>query len=305
MRFPDNARVCFVGDSLTAANQVLPRVNDHYNKYFPNSNLRFFCCGTSGGTYKTAIEFFNDDVLIHKPTHAVVAFGVNDSNRWALERPRGKEKYDSLKAYYENFKKEVKVYCDMLKEHGIEAILCTPAPYDEYTPSDIPAYSGGFALIAEYANVIRNYARDNNIPLCDNHAFLTEQLQLDSEPIISPDHVHPASHGYYLMAKNFLAFQGLEIDLEADIPEYFNRWREEVQKLRLAYGAEQMVIHNYKMPIEEKVKLIKGKIEAESWGIPAFEPFIRGFDAIGFGKDEQYKLIDRVYEKDVFNHYGK
>ena len=47
------------------------------------------------------------------------------------------------------------------------------------------------------------------------------------------------------------------------------------------------------------------KIEAESWGIPAFEPFIRGFDAIGFGKVEQYKQIDRVYEKDVFNHYGK
>ncbi len=205
------------------------------NKYFPNSNVRFFCCGTSGGTYKTAIEFFNDDVLVHKPTHAVVAFGVNDSNRWALEWPRGKQRYDNLKSYYENFKKEVKIYCDMLKEHGIETILCTPAPCDEYTPSDIPAYQGSFALIVEYANVVRNFARDNNIPLCDHHAFLTEQLQLDSEPIISPDHVHPVPHGYYLMAKNFLAFQGLEIDLEADIPEYFNEWRETIQKVRLCY----------------------------------------------------------------------
>jgi hypothetical protein len=69
-------------------------------------SLLLCACGTSGGTYKTAIEFFNDDVLIHKPTHAVVAFGVNDSNRWALERPRCKEKYDSLKAYYDNFKKK-------------------------------------------------------------------------------------------------------------------------------------------------------------------------------------------------------
>lgn len=305
MRFPDNARVCFVGDSLTAANQILPRVNDFYNKNFPDANVRFFCCGTSGGTYKTAIEFFYDDVLIHNPTHAVVAFGVNDSNRWALEWPRGKQRYDNLKAYYENFKKEVKIYCDMLKEHNVEIILCTPAPCDEYTPSDIPAYNGSFALIAEYANVVRNYARDNNIPLCDYHAFLTEQLQLDSEPIISPDHVHPVPHGYYLMAKHFLAFQGFEIEDEKEIPEYFNAWREAVQKMRLVYGAEQMVIHNYKMPLEEKVAMIEKKIETQSWGNPAFEPHIRGFAEIGPCKGAQYKKIDEIYERDIFNHYNK
>lgn len=305
MRFPDNARVCFIGDSLTAQNQILPRVIDHYNKHFSQANVRFFNCGTSGGTYKTAIEFFYDDVLVHNPTHAVVAFGVNDTNRWALEWGRTKQTYDNLKAYYENFKKEVKIYCEMLKEHNIDFVICTPAPYDEYSETDVVASKGGFALIAEYANVVRAFAKDNNIPLCDHHAFLTEQLQIDSEPIISHDHVHPVPHGYYLMAKNFLAFQGLEIDPEADIPEYFNKWREEVQKLRLVYGTEQMVIHNYKMPLEEKVKLIKEKIKTENWGVPAFEPFIRGFDAIGFKKDEQYKIIDDVYEQDVFNYYGK
>ena len=305
MRFPRNARVCFVGDSLTAANQILPRVIDHYNKNFATSNVRFFNCGTSGGTYKTAIEFINDDVLIHNPTHAVVAFGVNDSNRWALESERSESRYLNLKSYYENFKKEVKIYCDLLKNHGIEIILCTPAPYDEYTITDQPASKGGFALIAEYANVVRKFAIENNIALCDYHSFITEQLQSDNKPIYSNDHVHPIEHGYYLMAKCFLAFQGLEIEKEQPLPDYFNRWIDEVQKMRLIYGTEQMVIHNYYMPLEEKIAMIEKKVKTENWGIPAFERFIRGFYAEGSNKTNLYNSIDQIYESDIFNHYNK
>ncbi len=305
MRFPDNSRVCFIGDSLTAQNQILPRVIDHYNKYFGNSNIRFFNCGTSGGTYKTAIEFFYVDVLSHNPTHAVVAFGVNDSNRWALESERSESRYLNLKSFYENFKKEVKIYCDMLKEHGVEIIICTPAPYDEYTITDQPSSKGGFALIAEYANVVRIFAKEKEIALCDYHAFITEQLQFDNEPIYSNDHVHPIEHGYYLMAKCFLDFQGLTIDKENNIPDYFNVWKENVQKLRLIYGTEQMVIHNYSKPLEEKMKMIEEKVKTENWGNPAFEPFIRGFYTEGRNKAELYKKIDEIYEKDIFNYYNK
>lgn len=305
MRFPDNSRVCFIGDSLTAQNQILPRVIDHYNKHFANSNVRFFNCGTSGGTYKTAIEFFYDDVLSHKPTHAVIAFGVNDSNRWALEAPRSQSRYQNLKSYYEDYKKNISTYCDMLKKHNVEIILCTPAPYDEYTETDQPCSKGGFALIAEYANVVRNYAKENSIKLCDYHAFITEQLQIDQTPIYSPDHVHPVAHGYYLMAKCFLDFQDLQIDKEEDIPEYFNKWKETVQKLRLIYGTEQMVIHNYLMPLEDKMAIIEEKVKTENWGVPAFEPFIRGFYAEKRNQLSLYKQIDDIYEKEILNHYKK
>ena len=110
MRFPDDARVCFIGDSLTAHNQILPRVIDHYNKYFADADVRFFNCGTSGGTYQTAVDFFYDDVLPHRPTHAVVAFGVNDSGRWWLGQPRCDARYQKLLSYYHIFQSKLKEY---------------------------------------------------------------------------------------------------------------------------------------------------------------------------------------------------
>ena len=299
MRFPDNARVCFIGDSLTAMNETLPRIIDFYRKNFPTSNIRFFNCGTSGGTYKTAIEFFFDDVLRHKPTHAVVAFGVNDSNRWALNGARSMERLDSLKKSFEEYKTNVKRYCEMLKNNSVQITLCTPAPYDEYTESEQPASKGGYALILGYAQFVRDFAQKNGIPLCDYHEYMTKMIQSDPEKIYSPDHVHPTSHGYYLMAKCFLSYQGYEIGNEIPLPDYFKSWREAVARLRLIYGAEQMIIRNYHMPTEEKITIIKKKVEQKDWGQPVFEPYIRVFALEKNTQDALYEEIDALYEQDI------
>ena len=63
-RFPDGARVCFIGDSLVARNQAMPVVIETYKEKFPNAKIRFFNCGVSGGTAKYAHDSFEDDVLI-------------------------------------------------------------------------------------------------------------------------------------------------------------------------------------------------------------------------------------------------
>jgi len=40
--FPKGARVCFVGDSLVAMNQTLPRIIDYYNKFMSDRKVAFF-----------------------------------------------------------------------------------------------------------------------------------------------------------------------------------------------------------------------------------------------------------------------
>ncbi len=299
-RFPNRARVCFVGDSLVASNLPLPRIIDHYNKYFPESEVRFFNCGTSGGTYKSAIEFFHDDVLSHNPTHVVVAFGINDSDRWRLTHPRSDTRLSSMKRTFEKYKENVRAYCDLVLSHGIKLIICTPSPYDEYSPSETSAFQGGYALLLGYADFIRTFAKERGIELCDYHDYMSRMIETDLCPVISPDRVHPTSHGYYLLAKCFLLHQGLEIDKEAPISEYFSDWSAHVDKLRLIFGAEHMIVHDYSMPLEEKMTMMEKKVRDEDWGQPVFERFIRGFVAEKRNQKILYEKIDELYERDIF-----
>ena len=64
-----------------------------------------------------------------------------------------------------------------------------------------------------------------------------------------------------------------------------------------------MIVHNYKMPLEEKMALMEKKVEEENWGQPVFERFIRGFVAEKRNQDALYAKIDELYEKNIINRY--
>lgn len=298
-RFPNGARVCFIGDSMTAANEVLPRVIDHYNKYFPNHGITFFNCGTSGGTCGSALTYFADDVLPHKPTHAVVAFGINDCQTSHLVKPRGEEKYRACQLAFAQYQKNIHDYTKLLVSHGVQVTLCAPPIYDEYGESDEPARKGGYASMVAYANFIRQFAAEHGFRLCDYNSFTAQQVCTDSQPVFKADRVHPTPHGYYLMAKCFLASQGLQIDEEAPIPEYFTQWRDAVSRLRRIYGGEHMIVKDYNLPVEEKLAKVQDILDNHKWTNPAFEPFIRGFLAEKRNQSILYPLIDRLYEEQI------
>lgn len=296
-RFPNGARVCFVGDSMTAANQVLSRVIDHYNKHFPGHGITFWNCGASGSTCASALTFFEDDVLPHKPTHAVVAFGINDCQTWHLLKPRGEEKYRSMELAFAMYQKNIHDYTKLLVSHGVEVTLCAPPIYDEYGESDQPARKGCYATMVAYADHIRQFAAEYGLGLCDYNSFMARQVCMDTQPVFSPDRVHPTEHGYYLMAKCFLAAQGLQIDEEAPIPAYMDAWRAAVRRLRIIYGAEHMVVKNYTLPVEEKLALVRQKLEEKSIANPAVEVCAQGYLEQKPAQAELYALVDRLYEE--------
>jgi type I restriction-modification system DNA methylase subunit len=91
-RFPNGARVCFIGDSITHNNLHVSHVVDYYREHFADAKVEFYNCGISGGTLTTTLNCFDEDIPLYNPTHAVIMIGINDSARWALPFT-GEEKY--------------------------------------------------------------------------------------------------------------------------------------------------------------------------------------------------------------------
>lgn len=253
--FPNNSRVCFIGDSITNNNGFVSYIFNHYYQNHKSTKVEFYNCGVSGGTAKEHIEILNQDTLFYNPTHAVIMLGVNDSRREFLADERDVGRYQKLVNAFENYKKNIETLCNALRDKNIEIILCTPAPYDEFTISDIPSLNGGYALIQGYSEFIREFGKENNIAVCDYNKYLTKVLQ--SEKIYFNDHVHLNPLGQFYMAKCFLNFQGEEIGEFFPIPEYLNEWREVTKHLRNVYVAEHFMIHVFPLQADEGVALIK------------------------------------------------
>ena len=297
--FPNGARVCFVGDSLVARNQYLPVIIDAYKKNFPDRQVRFFNCGVSGGRAKFALDSFEDDVLICNPTHVVVAFGVNDSGRTRLEKPRSKERYEYLRDLYEVYQKSLVALCEKVIASGAELILCTPAPYDEYTETPVQAYHGAAALLCEYASYVRALAKEKGYTLVDFHECLTHALQIEEGPLFEADHVHPTLHGFYLMAKYFLAAQGIEAPEEGPIPEYFAEWRDKLFVYRSINAAECMIIRDYFMPQEQKYELMREYLKARKWSISYFETIANRYMEFKEKERELAQEVFDIYDRDI------
>ena len=296
-RFPDGARVVFIGDSLVAANQTLWRITDFYKTHFPHSGIRFFNCGISGGTAATALRFLEENIMVHKPTHAVIATGINDSKSGNLAHPRSPEKLQALTAAYDEYCENMTRLTQILLDAGVEVTLCTPSPYDEYGVHGIAARPGGSALMTGYGGFVKLLAAQKGLPLCDYQKYMTEWLQ--TEEIFTDDRIHPTPHGYYRIACAFLAFQGLEAPVEKELPDYLQAWNEQVIILRRLYGAEHMLMKDPSMTEAEKIAFAARKVEAESWEKPAFEPYYRCYASHKARQPEVARQIDALYSQNI------
>ena len=256
-RFPEKARVCFVGDSITASNIYVAHIAGYYRDNFPESAVEFYNCGISGATLKTSLAVFDEDILPFEPTHIVLMSGINDSHRHFLERP-APDRYDRMREAFELYTARLDIFAERVKKIGAELILCTPMPYDEYLVSDVRVLRGCFAAMLGYAEYVKGYAREHGYALCDYHSSLTREITLSDEPLFNPDRVHPTPLGHYHMARCFLESQGIELPFGTDIPDSVRPWHDVTLRLRNTVSTENFILRgDFSGTDEDRMRIIR------------------------------------------------
>ena len=220
-QFSQNARVCFVGDSITANGKFISKIFAYYNTHCPEKNVRIYNCGVSGDCARLCTKRLEEDVYIYNPTEIVLMMGMNDlwRNHFAGENPAEVEK-TTLRAREEHLK-YMHQLCTDFAARGLPITLCSATPYDEITehPESTENFIGCNGELAMYASL---YAEampeisfknriDFNAPMT---ALLQELHDLQAPSFIGSDRVHPGDTGHDIMAALFLRGQGF-----AGIPE--------------------------------------------------------------------------------------
>lgn len=272
-RFPKNARVCFVGDSITHANRHVAYIASYYKENFPEDKVEFFNCGISGAAVgNAALPVFEEDVAPYKPTHIVFMMGVNDSGRDLLANC-DLQVYERLAGFYGNFCKNLAKFAEKVKAVGAELILCSPPPYAEYQNTASTAFRGGYALLLGYAQYIKRFAEVGGYEFFDMNAYMTRAMV--SETLYNDDRVHPTPRGHFLMAKGFLEAQGLELPEGYKISPEISEWVSKTATLRDCVAAVFFVLKNFNTTSEERLFAMKDFITKDHSDDKNGEYFIR------------------------------
>lgn len=255
-RFPDHARVVFIGDSITAAGTWIAHIFDHYLRHFPDADIRMYNSGISGGSTVSALSYFEENSMACRPTHAVIMLGMNDVWRdnydidesGAFLRKNPVRWAEALSRYDAGMRE----LAARLQARGIQMTFVTPTCYDESTlPRTLDKVGCDAAL--EYAGELtRRLAEETGSGFVNLHAPL--RLMNAACNIIRDDRVHPLAEGHVLMARLFLHAQGLADEPTVltldDMPSAddllpANKARAEAElDLRKIWNAEWLILRN-------------------------------------------------------------
>ncbi len=242
---------------------MVSRIVAYYHDNFPEDNINFYNCGTSGACSWNIMDMLECDIMTYRPTHAVLMFGVNDSGRELLANGRSEALYNDLLHRFVEFQRHFNDLCEKLKAAGVEITLMTPVPVDEYTAFDTPTLPGAYALVGAYAEHVRAYGKERGYPVIDQFAAITRYLMCGME-LFCDDRIHPNSLGHYCLARTVLEAQGLTAPAYAPIAAYLDKWRELVSDYRDGImTTECLLVNRYDLPVEESKAIVMEKVKAE------------------------------------------
>ncbi len=209
--FKKNDRAVFVGNSITHNGDFWHNVSLWYATRYPQFNVKFFNCGISGDVTGGILQRMNEDILIHRPTWAVIMIGMNDVNRPLYDAKRKNEpgikkrRQQALATYKKNLDSIIRIF----QSRNIKVILQTPSIYDQTSKMAANNLYGVNDALKTCAGYIRGFAAKYNTPVVDYwtslSAFNTEVQRADSTAtVIGKDRVHPGAVGHLLMAWEFL-----------------------------------------------------------------------------------------------------
>jgi len=229
--FNEGDRVCFVGNSITHGGIF------HHNIYlynvtrFPNRPLKMYNCGVSGDVTWGVLDRMEDDILINKPTHAVIMLGMNDVQR-NLYGPNITANKDTLrrrKEAVDYYKTNLDSIVNIFLSKNIEVILERPSIYDQTAILEETNHFGVNDVLGECAVYIDSLAIKYKLETVDYFTIMNEinlemQAKDPSATITCEDRIHPGETGHFIMAYQFLKSD--------NAPKYISRIVVDMKKMK-------------------------------------------------------------------------
>ena len=225
MLFSENARVAFIGDSITHTSVVTTYVQDYYMTHLRARRVKIFNCGIGGDTAEGALHRLESDVLKCRPTEAVIMFGTNDIV-YALYREHPTEEQIAER------EERVRVHLAAMRElverltaRGIAVTLCSALGRDELTPplgteadEDLRSHGATETLARLFRENVAALSGKLKGAVDYLTPFQTLQgglLAHGGPSLFTPDRIHATPLGQRIMARIFLAAQGLPVAIPA------------------------------------------------------------------------------------------
>jgi lysophospholipase L1-like esterase len=210
--------VAFIGDSITHSGLAVAYIQEYYLTHMPERGVKIYNLGIGGDQAAHCCARI-DEILSVKPTEAVVMFGVNDmgvqhygsaptpENLAARERAR--------RIHLEGTVRLV----TLLREAGLKVTLCSAVGRDEHTvgTEGLLTFGATDALHAMYYDniaAIGDGVLKNTVDyLAPMQALQAALCAIGGPSLFAVDRTHPSPLGQRMMARIFLAAQGLPVAL--------------------------------------------------------------------------------------------
>lgn len=279
--FLDKSRVIFYGDSITRLGGGILRVAAQYRALLPERDVRFFNAGISGGGLAEAKRYFDAWIAAQRPTHVVMAFGVND----AIGMARGRladpdEEAKRVDAALAAFRHCYAALIDRIEAIGATAILRAITPFDDTARTEegaAPADPAKAELFRRVAAEIRSLADERGLQCVDDWARMSDLLA-GGEDDFMRDRIHPNDRGQWRMAETFLAVQGMpsapyrprgETVDAAGLAE----WDAISQRLANILSAEQAFVRDESLDVASRLAKARAWLD-ENESRPGVEPVL-------------------------------
>lgn len=211
--FENGEKICFIGDSITAANLWISYIADYYSKS-TDIKIEIYPCGISGGRCESAIKYFHEQTTVWEPTTAVIMLGMNDINRLNYSGDCTEEKLRLQEQSLQVYKKKLTELSEMLKKVNVKRIIyLAPTPYDEEQICETENLMGCQNALRKCAEIMKKVSEKFVGEFLDFGGIIYDlmhqsYLNGSKNQIICEDRVHPNNLGHSVMARAFLSSQG-------------------------------------------------------------------------------------------------
>ncbi len=175
---------------------------------FEGGDVKVVNAGIGGNTTANAKARFDQDVLAHRSAVVIMQFGINDSAVDVWKKPPATGPRVPLEDYRDHLREMLRT----VKQSGARVVLMTPNPISWTDPlrklyGSAPYLledpDGMNVLLRDYAEAVRELAREESVDLVDVYAAFKAEDQLPKRKPgwLCPDGMHPGDEGHRLVAK--------------------------------------------------------------------------------------------------------